>query len=139
MVIDDQSNSSLARSALFDALNVYGQTTTYSLKTCSGTNEVEGRYTEDLVVESLDGKTGYQIPNVFECDDIPDSRDEIPTPEVAAAYPHLQHISKEMPNICNDVNILLLVGRNAPPLHKAHKSLNGPKTHLGRSFLTLDG
>jgi hypothetical protein len=36
VVIDDQSNSSLAKSKLLDRLNVHGQTTTYSLKTCAG-------------------------------------------------------------------------------------------------------
>ncbi|XP_028407859.1 uncharacterized protein LOC114530488 [Dendronephthya gigantea] len=137
VVIDDQSNSSLAKPELFDVLNVHGQTTTYSLKTCGGTSEIEGRCTKDLVVESLDGKTGYKIPNVYECNDIPDSRDEIPTPKVAAAYPHLQRISKEMPDICNDANILLLIGRNVPPLHKVHKSLNGPKNAPWAQLLDL--
>ena len=80
VVIDDQSNSSLAKPELFDALNVHGQTTTYRLKTCSGSNEIEGRYTRELVVESLDGMKACHIPSVVECSDIPDSRDEIPTP-----------------------------------------------------------
>ncbi len=126
VVIDDQSNSSLAKPELFDRLNINGKTTTYSLKTCAGTSQIEGRSSHDIVVESLDGKVNL-LSSVFECAAIPDSKEEIPTPEVAKAHPHLREISREIPELREDVDVLLLVGRNAPPLQKIHESRNGPR------------
>jgi hypothetical protein len=127
VVIDDQSNSSLAKSELLDRLNVHGQATSYSLRTCAGTTQIRGRCSKDLVVESVDGNKSHQLSNVIECNAIPDSKQEIPSPEVARAHPHLHEIVDKIPEIRGDVDILLLIGRNAPPLQKVHESRNGPR------------
>lgn len=55
IVINDQSNCSLAKSELFYKLNVQGETFTYTLQTCASQSEVEGRRARSVVVESLDG------------------------------------------------------------------------------------
>lgn len=59
-----------------------------------------------------------------ECSAIPDSREEIPTPAVARAHPHLEAITEKIPELDPEAEILLLVGRDAPPLHKVHESRN---------------
>ena len=43
VVIDDQSNCSLAKQKLFDLLCLEGEATSYTLKTCSGTTQARGR------------------------------------------------------------------------------------------------
>ena len=53
IVVDNQSNRSLAKSELFNKLNVTGQTFKYTLQTCAGQKEVEGRRARGVVVESL--------------------------------------------------------------------------------------
>ena len=80
VVIDEQSNCSLAKSNLFDKLNVNGEKFKYTLQTCAGQNEVEGRRTKGVMVESLDGRKSYSIPCVVECNEIPDDKNEIATP-----------------------------------------------------------
>ncbi len=125
VVIDDQSNCSLAKSDLFNKLNVTGQTFKYTLQTCAGQNEVEGRRARGIVVESLDGCRSYSIPCLVECDKIPDNKDEIATPQVALSHPHLRPIASKIPEIESDVDILLLVRRDVPQLHKVHESRNG--------------
>ena len=127
IIIDDQSNFSLAKSKLFDILDLQGQNTSFTLKTCSGVEETNGRRAQNIVVESLDGHTRYQLPTVTECDNIPDSKEEIPTPEVAEAHRHLMPIAQEIPELDNDAEVLLLIGRDAPSLHKVRESRNGPK------------
>ena len=99
VIVDDQSNCSLAKSELFDQLNIHGQKTSYTLKTCSGTSVLDGRRTKDLVIESLDGRRRHTLPTVVECNAIPDSKEEIPTPDVARAHPHLQSIAHRYPSI----------------------------------------
>ena len=83
VIIDDQSNHSLARAKLFDKLNIKGSATSYTLKTCSGVKQTLGRRAHGLVIEFLDKQVRYQLPTLTECDEIPNNREEIPTPEVA--------------------------------------------------------
>ena len=121
IVIDDQSNCSLARPELFDLLSMV-QTV---LKTCAGKSRLEGRCATNLVIESLDGQKAHKLPPVIECDAIPDCKEEIPTPAVCRAHPHLREIADKIPEMDHDANNMLLVGRNAPQLHKVHESRNG--------------
>lgn len=125
VVIDDQSNCSLAKSTLFDKLNLQGETIAYSLQTCAGQSEVEGRVAKGVVIESLDGSKSHLLTNLVECNAIPDNKDEIATPEVALSHPHLRPIVDNIPALEDDVEILVLVGRDAPQFHKVHESKNG--------------
>ena len=127
VVIDDQSNCSLGKSELFNRLNIKSSTSTYSLQTCAGTSQIQGRCLKGLVGESIDGSNRHQLSNVIDCNAIPDSKDEIPLPEVARAHPHLRGMAEIMLKICDDVDILFLVRRDAPPLQKIHESRNGSK------------
>jgi hypothetical protein len=124
-VIDDQSNCSLAKPQLLDALNIDGASFPYTLRTCAGTTQTKGRHASGLVIESLDGNKQHLLPPVTECDAIPDNKDEIPTPDVATAHQHLRPIANQIPQVQHDVDILLLIGRDAPPLHKVRESRNG--------------
>ena len=106
-------------------LSIDGEATSYTLKTCAGKSKLEGRCTKNLVIESLDGRKTHKLPPVIECDAIPDSTEEIPTPAVGRAHPHLREIADKIPEIDPEADILLLVGRNVPQLHKVHESRNG--------------
>ena len=127
VIIDDQSNHSLARAKLFDKLNIKGSATSYTLKTCSGVKQTLGRRAHGLVIEFLDKQVRYQLPTLTECDEIPNNREEIPTPEVARAHPHLFQKANKIPTLDKEAEVLLLVGRDIPALHKVHESRNGPR------------
>ena len=126
-IIDDQSNCSLGTSRLFELLNLGGDSTQYTLRTCSGMTQAKGRRAMDLVIESVDGSKHHNLPPIIECDAIPNNRDEIPIPESAGFHPHLRGIAHKIPNIDMEADILLLIGRDAPPLHKVHESRNGTR------------
>jgi hypothetical protein len=64
VVIDDQSNNYLAKSEQLDRLNVCGQTTSYSLRTCAGTTQIRERCSKDLIVESVEGNISHQLSNI---------------------------------------------------------------------------
>ena len=117
VVIDDQSNCSLAKPKLFDLLNLGGKATPYMLKTCSGTSQAMGRRAHNPVIESFDGTQIHTLPILTECNAIPDNREEIPTHAAARAHPHLEAIAEKIPELDPEAEILLLVGRDAPPLH----------------------
>ncbi|XP_062572713.1 uncharacterized protein LOC134234663 [Saccostrea cucullata] len=116
-VIDDQSNRTLAKPKLFDLMDSIGTTTNYLLTSCSGKVQRSGRKVHGLVVESLDRQICIDIPTIIECDEIPEVREEIPTPEVALYYEHLHDIADHIPPIDPNAEILLLIGRDVTKAH----------------------
>ena len=86
-----------------------------------------GRRAHNLVIESFDGMQSHTLPILTECNAIPDNREEILTPAAARAHPHLEAITEKIPELDPEAEILLLVGRDAPPLHKIHELQNGPR------------
>ena len=78
------------------------------------------------------------MPTLTECNQIPNNRDEIPTPEVTKYYSHLQDITTFIPPVNNDIPILLLLGRDITSVHHVHdqrighdNSPYGQKLNLG--------
>ncbi|XP_038065714.1 uncharacterized protein LOC119735847 [Patiria miniata] len=125
-VIDDQSNTTLAKGELFDLLGISSPPTTYAMKTCAGSIEVTGRDTTKLWIKSTDGRTCIKLPSVRECVMIPDKLEEIPSPEVARHHLHLQRIANEIEPIDPAIPILLLIGRDVLQAHKVREQINGP-------------
>ncbi|XP_026036546.1 uncharacterized protein LOC113029762 [Astatotilapia calliptera] len=125
-ILDDQSNVSLARSPFFDMFNVHGEAFPYTMKTCSGTTNKTGRRAHGFVIEGVDGKVSIPLPTLTECNQIPDNRSEIPTPEAAAAHHHLAHIAAQIPPLDPEADILLLLGRDVIQAHKVRRQANGP-------------
>ncbi|MCG8046576.1 MAG: hypothetical protein N0E48_13205 [Candidatus Thiodiazotropha endolucinida] len=126
-ILDDQSNRTLARSDLFQSLNVEFSETEYTLSSCAGTIVTAGRSAHGLIIESLDGTARLELPNVLECNDIPNSRHEIPTPEIARYHSHLNAISHHIPPLDTSASIMLLIGRDLPEAHHVYDQRVGPK------------
>ncbi|KAM9302159.1 protein-glucosylgalactosylhydroxylysine glucosidase [Gastrophryne carolinensis] len=110
VVLDEQSNRSLARSDFVDAFNITSSAVPYTLKTCAGVIITAGRRATDFIIESLDKRVYLSLPTLIECDMIPDDKAEIPSPEVALHHPHLKSII--IPAVQRDTSILLLLGRD---------------------------
>ncbi len=126
VILDDQSNRSLAKPEFFDLFNVKNKPLPYHLRTCSGIIETYGRKAEGFEIESLDGKVLISLPPLLECLEIPNNRDEIPTPSAVSHQPHLRHIAKHIPELDPEAEILLLLGRDVLRVHKVRQQVNGP-------------
>ncbi|XP_068116194.1 uncharacterized protein [Hyperolius riggenbachi] len=125
-ILDDQSNRSLASPEFFNVFNIQGETWPYTLQTCSGLVKVSGRRAHGFVVASEYGNTEFPLPTLIECDQLPNNREEIPTPEAALYHPHMKHIASYIPPLDDDAKILLLLGRDIPRVHKVRQQCNGP-------------
>ena len=89
-IMDERSNSSLIRTELADELGASGPEEKYFLTTCSGTKETKyRRRVTNVVIQSISGATA-NLPTLIECGNIPQDKREIPTPEMARRFPHLQ-------------------------------------------------
>ncbi|XP_077389538.1 uncharacterized protein LOC144026608 [Festucalex cinctus] len=126
VILDDQSNRSLARTEFFEIFNIKNEPLSYNLKTCSGIVETWGKMAEGFQIESLDGSVVVPLPPLIECQDIPNNRSEIPTPGAVLHQPHLQSIAKYIPELDPNAEILLLLGRDILQAHKVRQRINGP-------------
>ncbi len=119
-ILDEQSNRSLARSEFFEIFKISGISYSYTLKTCSGCSETAGRRASGYTVESVDKKMS------IECNQIPNVRTEIPTPEAAYHHAHLKRIADKILPLDQDAEILLLLGRDILQVHKVREQISGP-------------
>lgn len=126
VMLDDQSNRTLARSRLFDELQGNYHDTEYVLTSCSGKVNTSGRKMINLVIESLESSNQLDIHTVIECNSLPENRTEIPTPVVALRYSHLHDIAHLIPVIEDDTPILMLIGRDVIRAHHVLDHRVGP-------------
>ncbi|KAL3983862.1 FRAS1-related extracelluar matrix protein 1/2 [Sarotherodon galilaeus] len=125
-ILDEQSNRSLARSEFFEAFKISGRSYSYTLKTCAGRTETSGRRASGYTVEPLDEKLSISLPTLLECNQIPNVRAEIPTPDAAYHHAHLKRIADKIPPPDPDAKILLLLGRDILRVHKVREQISGP-------------
>ena len=126
-IMDDQSNASMISPELADLLDIDSPKQKYFLTTCSGAKEAKyDRRVSGLFVKSMCGRIA-KLPNLFECEHVPQDKSEIPTPTTTKHYPHLEEVSKEIPPLDQEAKIGILIGRDAPELLKVRAFKNGPK------------
>ena len=104
-----------------------GEEIPYSLKSCAGKVPRSGRRAHNLIVKSIDGTSILDLPAVVECNEIPDDRSEIPTPEVAEHFPLLRPIANKIPLLDPEADIQLLIGRDVIEAHHVFDQLTKPK------------
>ncbi|XP_041429818.1 uncharacterized protein LOC121397278 [Xenopus laevis] len=125
-ILDDQSNRSLVRSEFFELFGSKGHQFPYSLRTCAGVINTTGRRAHGFHLESLDGQVTVPLPTLIECNEIPDDRTEIPTPEAALHHKHLRPLVSQIPKLDPNAPILMLLGRDIIRIHKVRDQINGP-------------
>ncbi len=74
----------------------------------------------------MDKKISIHLPTLLECNQIPNIRTEIPTPEAAYHHAHLKCIADKIPPLDQDAEILLLLGRDILQVHKVREQISGP-------------
>ena len=75
----------------------------------------------------MDRTCSFELPPLIECDDIPNNRDEIPSPEVARQYSHLEGVATNIPPLIQDASIDLLIGRDLTPAHHVQDQITNHK------------
>ena len=80
---------------------------------------------DGLVVERIDQRVQVELPRTYSRDQIPSRRDQIPSPEVAAVWPHLQRIKDKIMPYQESLEIGLLIGCNCPKAIKPKEVILG--------------
>ncbi len=138
VVLDDQSNRSLARSEFFNLLHVKGQRSTYTLRTCAGVTKMAGRKSRRFRYRVLDGAMKVKLPTLIEGHNMPDDRTEIPTPDVTRWHTHLKPIAIAflLGSRCPNSSSL---GRDILQVHKCGSNATDLVTHPIRKGWTWAG
>ncbi|XP_069109740.1 uncharacterized protein [Argopecten irradians] len=124
-IIDDQSNRTLCKPGFFNIMDVSGETVEqYTLVSCAGDLPTQGRRAHGFSVSSLNGQFTLPLPDILECDPIPNNRTEIPTPEITNYHSHLKDV--KLPPLRSNSEILLLIGRDVPEAHHICEQIIGP-------------
>ncbi|KAK3096719.1 hypothetical protein FSP39_002652 [Pinctada imbricata] len=124
-IIDEQSNRTLVRSELLDQLGERSEALPYTLTSCTGSTTVTGRRAEGYTIQSLDGSSTMDLPDMIECSEIPNDRSEIATPEVANLHTHLRCIADRIPELDPNAGIHLLIGRDLGEAHQIEQQILG--------------
>ena len=141
-ILDDQCNCSLAKSELFDLFDRQSKRVSYRLATCAGVTSTSGRSTRNYTIMSWHNSHETHVPLLVECDNIPNIREEIPTPAIAQGHAHLSDIAEYIPPLVPEAEILLIIGRDVPSAHCIFDQRIGPanaplaqKTSLGWAII----
>lgn len=126
VILDDQSNRSLARSEFFQLFGIEGSLSPYLMRTCAGTTEMTGRKAVGFQIKAMNGGECLDLPPLIECNEIMTNKSEIPTPDVALAHAHLKHIAPCIPQLDPDAQMMILLGRDMIRVHKVRQQVNGP-------------
>ena len=87
--------------------------------------QLEVERIDGLIVQRLDRRIQVELPKAYARESIPSRQDQIPTPEVADKWPHLQKIRDKIPPYEKDAEIGLLIGCNCPKAIKPKEVIHG--------------
>ena len=112
-LLDTQSDATFVLSKIGDAVQTNKSPSTMKLSTLTPTKIMNRYEYSDLQVGGFNQDVRIPLPNTFSCEEIPDQVAHIQTQSVAKQWPHLQHLSNQIPERLN-CEIGLLIGYNCP-------------------------
>lgn len=124
-VLDDQSDTCFVTDDVIDKLGVTGPVIQLELGTMHAIEKIDTQRINDLVVSRFDGKVNIPLPKAYTRTHIPGQRGQIPRPEIARKYDHLEKIAGEIPPYEEHLSIGLLIGNNCVRALKPRSILPG--------------
>lgn len=125
-LLDDGSDSTFVVDSVVKDLGVGGTEMTLKLNTMHGQTSVTVHRIDGLVVQKLDrSELPIPLPKTYSRESIPSKREQIPTPEIASKWVHLEGIKDQIPSLQRDMEIGLLIGCNCPKALKPQEVIPG--------------
>jgi len=121
-LLDDTSDTTFISEKVKQYSGIVGTPTKLGLNTMLGREEISVDR-----IEGLDKRAQVDLPKTYARPSIPCRRDQIPTPETAEKWPHLQKIKSKLAKYDENLDVGLLIGCNCP------KALKPKEVILGRN------
>ena len=124
-LLDDASDTTFITTNVKEKLGIPVVNSKLILGTMLGKEEIPVSRVDGLVVERIDQRVQVELPKTYTREQIPSRRDQIPKPEVAAAWPHLKRIKDKIMPYQEEVEVGLLIGCNCPKAIKPKEVIVG--------------
>ena len=123
--LDEQSDACFVKATVAKALKLEGTEINLKLSTMLGEENITCERISGLVMRGVNSGDQIPIPKTYIRDMIPAQRSQIPDPDSAKLWPHLQQISNEIMKPIDDVEIGLVIGINCPRAIKPREVIPG--------------
>ena len=124
-LLDNASDTTFVKSSVLKKLGVEGPEVNLKLYTVHGRTEIPVQKVDGLMVERFDKRVQTVLPKVYSRDAIPSRRNQIPRPETASRWPHLQRIQDKIPPYQERLEVGLLIRCNCPRALKPREVITG--------------
>jgi len=125
-ILDNASGGTFIKEESLEKLGVKGTETKLLLTTMHGTQEIDTKVVDGLVAAHFsENDVHLDIPRAYVRQHIPADQDEIPRPETASGWPHLQRVVEHIPPYMEDVEIGLLIGLNCASAVRPRDIIHG--------------
>ena len=125
-LLDDGSDSTFIKNSVLKDLGVSGTEVSLKLNTMHGESSVPVQRVDGLLAKKLDrGEEPIPLPKAYSREAIPSRREQIPTPDIASKWTHLEGIKDQIPPLERTMEIGLLIGCNCPKALKPQQVIPG--------------
>ena len=124
-LLDEQSDACFMKTTVANALNLEGMEVNLKLSTMLGEENITCQKISGLVMRGVNSDGEISVPKTYIREMIPAQRSQIPDPDSAKLWPHLQQISNEIMKPLDDVEIGLVIGANCPRAIKPREVIPG--------------
>ncbi|XP_064622351.1 uncharacterized protein LOC135484646 [Lineus longissimus] len=111
-LLDDQANACLVLDSVLDKLNVHGDAVNVKMSTALGEEMVACQKVDGLVVRGLRESSEVNLPAVLSHAAIPADPSQVPRPETARKWKHLEKIAEELTRYLDSVEVGIIIGNN---------------------------
>ena len=144
-LLDDGSDSTFVKNSVLKDIGVSGTEVSLKLNTMHGETSVPVQRVDGLLAQKLDrGEEPIPLPKAYSREAIPSRREQIPTPDIANKWTHLEGVNDQIPPLERTMEIGLLIGCNCPKALKPQQVIPGReedpyaiKTCLGWGIIGL--
>ena len=128
-LLDNGLGGTFIKTETMERLGIDGEDTTLVLTTMHGTQEIKTKVVNGLVAVNCQKEDVHlDLPRSYAREQIRTDREEIPRPEVAERFHHLQKISEQLTPYMEDIEVGLLIGLNCPKALRPREVIHGQDT-----------
>ncbi|XP_063592525.1 uncharacterized protein LOC134769716 [Penaeus indicus] len=124
-LLDDQSDVCFIKNSALGNLGIGGIKVHLRLATMNGEQTVTCSKSCGLIVKGVYENRDIPLPHTYSREVIPCRRDQIPRPETAREWPHLERIVEKLMPYSDDVEVGLLIGLNCIKAIKPKEIITG--------------
>ena len=113
-MLDSCSSGTFIHEDVATTLGVEGAETKLVVKTVNGPVLLDTKVLSGLMVSDINGSNSIQLGKAYTKDDIAAVEEDVPAPELARRWTHLECIQAELPPRLPGAKVGLLIGSNCP-------------------------